>query len=239
MESWLSRTKQLLGEEKMCRLENASVLVAGVGGVGGYAAEMLVRAGVGNLTIIDSDAVALSNINRQLIALHSTVGQSKVEVLASRLRDINPQLNLKILRLFLVEDEIVRILSECNYDYIVDAIDTLAPKVALICTAKRLKQKIISSMGAGGRVDPTKIMYADISKTYHCSLAKAVRKQLQKKGINSGLKVVFSAEQVKREAIIATDDERNKKSTVGTVSYLPPMFGCFLAAYVIRKLSGI
>ncbi|MBQ7822915.1 MAG: tRNA threonylcarbamoyladenosine dehydratase [Bacteroidaceae bacterium] len=239
MESWLSRTIQLLGEEKMCRLENASVLVAGVGGVGGYAAEMLVRAGVGNLTIIDSDAVALSNINRQLIALHSTVGQSKVEVLASRLRDINPQLNLKILRLFLVEDEIVRILSECNYDYIVDAIDTLAPKVALICTAKRLKQKIISSMGAGGRVDPTKIMYADISKTYHCSLAKAVRKQLQKKGINSGLKVVFSAEQVKREAIIATDDERNKKSTVGTVSYLPPMFGCFLAAYVIRKLSGI
>ena len=132
MESWLSRTIQLLGEEKMCRLENASVLVAGVGGVGGYAAEMLVRAGVGNLTIIDSDAVALSNINRQLIALHSTVGQSKVEVLASRLRDINPQLNLKILRLFLVEDEIVRILSECNYDYIVDAIDTLAPKVALI-----------------------------------------------------------------------------------------------------------
>ncbi len=239
MDSWLGRTIQLLGDERVRRLENAAVLVAGVGGVGGYAAEMLVRAGVGNLTIIDSDSVAVSNINRQLIALHSTVGHVKVDVLASRLKDINPQLNLRVLRLFLVEDEIVRILSECHYDYIVDAIDTLAPKVALICTAKRLKQKIISSMGAGGRIDPTKIMYADISKTYHCSLAKAVRKQLQKKGINSGLKVVFSAEQVKRDAIIATDDERNKKSTVGTVSYLPPVFGCFLAAHVIRKLSEI
>lgn len=239
MDSWLNRTIQLLGDEKIHRLKNSSVLVAGVGGVGGYAAEMLVRAGVGNLTIVDSDSVALSNINRQLIALHSTVGQAKVEVLASRLKDINPQLNLRVLRLFLAEDEIVRILSENHYDYIIDAIDTLAPKVSLICTAKRLKQKIISSMGAGGRLDPTKIMYADISKTYHCSLAKAVRKQLQKRGINSGLKVVFSAEQVKREAIIATDDERNKKSTVGTISYLPPMFGCFLAAYVIQKLSEI
>lgn len=239
MDSWLNRTIQLLGDEKIHRLKNSSVLVAGVGGVGGYAAEMLVRAGVGNLTIVDSDSVALSNINRQLIALHSTVGQAKVEVLASRLKDINPQLNLRVLRLFLAEDEIVRILSENHYDYIIDAIDTLAPKVSLICTAKRLKQKIISSMGAGGRLDPTKIMYADISKTYHCSLAKAVRKQLQKRGINSGLKVVFSAEQVKREAIIATDDERNKKSTVGTISYLPSMFGCFLAAYVIQKLSEI
>lgn len=239
MEAWLSRTVQLLGEEKMGRLQQASVLVAGVGGVGGYAAEMLVRAGVGNLTIVDADSVSLSNINRQLIALHSTVGRDKVEVLASRLKAINPQLGLQTLKLFLDEEEITRILTQYRFDYIVDAIDTLVPKVSLICTAKRLKQQIISSMGAGGRTDPTKIQYADISKTYHCSLAKAVRKQLQKRGINSGVKVVFSTEQVKREAIIATDDERNKKSTVGTISYLPPLFGCFLAAHVIQKISGV
>lgn len=239
MESWLSRTIQLLGEDKTEKLRQASVLVAGVGGVGGYAAEMLVRAGIGNLTIIDADVVNASNINRQLIALNSTIGKQKVEVLSARLKDINPQLKLTAYDLFLTETEINYILSQKHYDFIVDAIDTLAPKVALICTAKRLKQKIISSMGAGGRTDPTKIAYADISKTYHCTLAKAVRKQLQKNGINSGLKVVFSTEQVDRKSIIVTDNERNKKSTVGTISYLPPLFGCFLAAHVIQKLSEI
>ncbi len=239
MESWLSRTIQLLGEDKTEKLRQASVLVAGVGGVGGYAAEMLVRAGIGSLAIIDADVVNASNINRQLIALHSTIGKSKVEVLSARLKDINPQLHLTAYDLFLTETEINDILSQKHYDFIVDAIDTLAPKVALICTAKRLKQKIISSMGAGGRTDPTKIAYADISKTYHCTLAKAVRKQLQKNGINSGLKVVFSTEQVDRKSIIVTDNERNKKSTVGTISYLPPLFGCFLAAHVIQKLSEI
>lgn len=239
MEDWQSRTKQLIGEDKVDLLHDAHVLVVGVGGVGAYAAEMICRAGVGHITIVDGDSVNPTNINRQLVALHSTIEQPKTEILAQRLLDINPRLSLITRHQFLEEQNIEELLKQNKYNFVIDAIDTLSPKISLISHCLKHKVKIISSMGAGGRIDPTKIEYADIKDTFHCALAKAVRRRLQSRGISKGLKVVFSTEQTNRNAIIPTDDEKNKKSTVGTISYLPAIFGCYLAAYVIRKLTDI
>ena len=236
MEDWKQRTRLLLGEEKNERLRQAHVLVVGMGGVGAYAAEMLCRAGVGRLTLVDADIVQPTNINRQLPALHSTLGQPKVEVLAARFRDINPDVELTILPVFLKDENIPRLLNATRYDFVVDAIDTLAPKCHLIVEALRRRIKIISSMGAGAKSDITQIRFADIWDTYHCGLSKAVRKRLQKMGIRHKLPVVFSSEQADPKAVLLTDDEQNKKSTCGTVSYMPAVFGCYLAVYVIRRL---
>lgn len=236
MEDWKQRTRLLLGEEKNERLRQAHVLVVGMGGVGAYAAEMLCRAGIGRLTLVDADIVQPTNINRQLPALHSTLGQPKVEVLAARFRDINPDVELTILPVFLKDENIPRLLNATRYDFVVDAIDTLAPKCHLIVEALRRRIKIISSMGAGAKSDITQIRFADIWDTYHCGLSKAVRKRLQKMGIRHKLPVVFSSEQADPKAVLLTDDEQNKKSTCGTVSYMPAVFGCYLAEYVIRRL---
>ncbi|WP_298073195.1 tRNA threonylcarbamoyladenosine dehydratase [uncultured Bacteroides sp.] len=236
MEDWKQRTRLLLGEEKNERLRQAHVLVVGMGGVGAYAAEMLCRAGVGRLTLVDADIVQPTNINRQLPALHSTLGQPKVEVLAARFRDINPDVELTILPVFLKDENIPQLLDATRYDFVVDAIDTLAPKCHLIVEALRRRIKIISSMGAGAKSDITQIRFADIWDTYHCGLSKAVRKRLQKMGIRHKLPVVFSSEQADPKAVLLTDDEQNKKSTCGTVSYMPAVFGCYLAEYVIRRL---
>lgn len=236
MEDWKQRTRLLLGEEKSERLRQAHVLVVGVGGVGAYAAEMLCRAGVGRLTLVDADTVQPTNINRQLPALHSTLGQPKVEVLAARFRDINPEVELTVLPVFLKDENIPQLLDAARYDFVVDAIDTLAPKCYLIAEALRRRIKIVSSMGAGAKSDITQIRFADIWDTYHCSLSKAVRKRLQKMGIRHKLPVVFSTEQADPKAVLLTDDEQNKKSTCGTVSYMPAVFGCYLAEYVIRRL---
>ncbi len=236
MEDWKQRTRLLLGEEKSERLRQAHVLVVGVGGVGAYAAEMLCRAGVGRLTLVDADTVQPTNINRQLPALHSTLGQPKVEVLAARFRDINPEVELTILPVFLKDENIPQLLDAARYDFVVDAIDTLAPKCHLIAEALRRRIKIVSSMGAGAKSDITQIRFADIWDTYHCGLSKAVRKRLQKMGIRHKLPVVFSTEQADPKAVLLTDDEQNKKSTCGTVSYMPAVFGCYLAEYVIRRL---
>lgn len=236
MEDWKQRTRLLLGEEKSERLRQAHVLVVGVGGVGAYAAEMLCRAGVGRLTLVDADTVQPTNINRQLPALHSTLGQPKVEVLAARFRDINPEVELTVLPVFLKDENIPQLLDAVRYDFVVDAIDTLAPKCHLIAEALRRHIKIVSSMGAGAKSDITQIRFADIWDTYHCGLSKAVRKRLQKMGIRHKLPVVFSTEQADPKAVLLTDDERNKKSTCGTVSYMPAVFGCYLAEYVIRRL---
>lgn len=234
---WQQRTQLLLGEEKMLRLATARVLVVGVGGVGAYAAEMLCRAGVGQLTLVDADTVQPTNINRQLPATHATLGRSKVEVLAQRFREINPELRLRILPVFLKDEAIPALLDEEQPDFVVDAIDTLAPKCHLIAEALRRKIKIVSSMGAGAKSDITQVRFADISETYHCGLSKAVRKRLQQMGVKRKLPVVFSTEQADRRAIILTDEEQNKKSTCGTVSYMPAVFGCYLAEYVIRNLT--
>lgn len=247
MESrWTDRTALLLGEDKMRRLQEAHVLIVGVGGVGAYAAEMLCRAGVGEMTIVDADTVQPTNINRQLPATHSTIGRPKVEVLAERFRDINPDIRLHALPMYLKEEEVASLLdgtlncqlsiANCQFNIIVDAIDTIAPKCALIAEAMHRGIPIVSSMGAGAKSDITQIRFADLWDTYHCGLAKAVRTRLKKAGIRKSLPVVFSTEQADRRAIITVDDERNKKSTAGTISYMPAVFGCYLAEYVIRHL---
>lgn len=236
VEDWKQRTRLLLGEEKMERLQQAHVLVVGLGGVGAYAAEIICRAGVGRMTIVDADTVQPTNINRQLPALHSTMGREKAEVLAARFKDINPDIQLTVLPVFLKDDNIPELLDAARYDFVVDAIDTLAPKCYLIAEALKRHIKIVSSMGAGAKSDITQIRFADIWDTYHCGLSKAVRKRLQKLGIKRKLPVVFSTEQADPKAVLLTEDEQNKKSTCGTVSYMPAVFGCYLAEYVIKRL---
>lgn len=234
MQEWLERTSLLLGEEKMERLKSARVLVVGTGGVGAYAAEMICRAGVGQMTIVDPDEVCPSNINRQLPALHSTVGTPKVRVLAERMRDINPDLDLDVREEYL-SDEAIPALLDKGFDFIVDAIDTVAPKCDLIAEAMRRKVRIVSSMGAGAKCDITKIQYADIWDTYNCGLSKAVRTGLKKRGLRRKLPVVFSSEPADMNAVLLVN-EKNKKSTTGTISYMPAVFGCYLACYVLKHL---
>lgn len=235
---WLERSELLFGKKALERLKSANILVVGVGGVGAYAAEMLVRSGVGRMTIADSDTVSLSNINRQLIALHSTVGRDKTEVLAERLLDINPKLKLRVVTQYIKDEKTDEILDSERYDYVVDAIDTLSPKLALIKGCLDRQYPIISSMGAGAKVDPTKMEICDISKTHHCPLAHMLRKRLHKMGIRKGFKAVFSAETPIDGAMILCQ-EQNKKSNVGTVSYLPALFGIGCASAVIRDLTQI
>ena len=227
MINWKQRTELLLGEDKMARLQSAHVLVVGLGGVGAYAAEMICRAGVGRMTIVDADTVQITNLNRQLPAMHSTLGMFKADVLEARFKDINPDLELKVLPVFLKDENIPDLLDADEYDFIVDAIDTLSPK-------RRIK--IVSSMGAGAKSDITQVRFADLWDTYHCGLSKAVRKRLQKMGVKRKVPVVFSTEQADPKAVLLTDDEMNKKSTCGTVSYMPAVFGCYLAEYVIKRL---
>ena len=232
---WLERSELLLGTQCINKLKQANILIVGVGGVGAYAAEMLVRAGIGKMTIADSDTVSLSNINRQLIALHSTVGRVKTDVLAERLKDINPELQLSVIAEYIKDEKTDEILDSQHFDYIVDAIDTLSPKLALIKGALDRNIPIVSSMGAGAKLDPTKMEICDISKTHHCPLAHMLRKRLHKMGIRRGFKAVFSAEPPIEGAMILCE-ERNKKSNVGTISYLPATFGIGCASVVIRDL---
>ena len=237
MTNWLERTELLLGEEKLEILRNANVLVVGVGGVGAYAAEMIVRSGVGRMTIADADKVSETNINRQLVALHSTVGREKCDILADRLKDINPELHLTVVNRFIKDDETDALLDSDNFDYVVDAIDTLSPKLALIKGAMDRGIRIVSSMGAGAKTDPTLMEIKDIAKTHHCPLAHMLRKRLHKIGIKRGFWAVFSPEPVREGAMILCE-EQNKKSNVGTISYIPALFGIGCASVVIRDLIG-
>ena len=234
--NWQQRTELLLGEEKMKRIRASHVLVVGLGGVGAYAAEMLCRAGVGRMTIVDADTVQPTNMNRQLPAMHSTLGMPKAEVLAARYKDINPDIELTVLPVYLKDENIPELLDSAKFDFIVDAIDTISPKCFLIYEAMKRHIKIVSSMGAGAKSDITQIRFADLWDTYHCGLSKAVRKRLQKMGVKRKVPVVFSTEQADSNAVLLTDDEMNKKSTCGTVSYMPAVFGCYLAEYVIKRL---
>ena len=233
---WQQRTELLLGEDKMLRLRNSHVLVVGLGGVGAYAAEMICRAAVGQMTIVDADTVQPSNITRQLPALDSTLGRPQAEVLAARFKDLTPALKLNVLSEYLKDERIPELLDSAEFDFVIDAIDTVAPKCYLIYNALQRHLPIVSSMGAGAKSDITQIRFADLWETYHCGLSKAVRKRLQKMGMKRKLPVVFSTEQANADAVILVDDEKNKKSTAGTVSYMPAVFGCYLAEYVIRKL---
>ena len=205
--NWQQSTELLLGEEKMNRIRNSHVLVVGLGGVGAYAAEMICRAGVGRMTIVDADTVQPTNINRQLPAMHSTLGKTKAEVLAARYKDINPDIELKVLPVYLKDENIPELLDAGKYDFIVDAIDTISPKCYLISEAMKRHIKIVSSMGAGAKSDITQVRFADLWDTYHCGLSKAVRKRLQKMGMKRKLPVVFSTEQADPKAVLLTDDE--------------------------------
>ena len=237
MNNWLERTELLLGQEKLEMLRRANVLVVGVGGVGAYAAEMIVRSGVGRMTIADADKVSESNINRQLVALHSTVGREKCDILRDRLMDINPELQLTVVNRFIKDDETDALLDSDKFDYVVDAIDTLSPKLALIKGSLDRGIPVVSSMGAGAKTDPTLMEIKDIAKTHHCPLAHMLRKRLHKIGIRRGFKAVFSPEPVREGAMILCE-EQNKKSNVGTISYIPALFGIGCASVVIRGLVG-
>lgn len=233
---WTQRAELLLGE-KIELLKSANVLVVGVGGVGAYAAEMIVRSGVGAVTIVDADVVGVTNINRQLIALHSTVGLSKVDILAQRLIDINPDLKLNTIQKYVTNEVTDEVLDGAKFDFVIDAIDTLSPKVALIDGALRRNYPLVSSMGAGAKIDPTLVEVSDISKTHHCPLAHMLRKRLGRIGIKNGFYAVFSAEPARDGAMVECD-EPNKKSMVGTISYMPAVFGCACASVAIRYLLG-
>ncbi|MBP5538695.1 MAG: tRNA threonylcarbamoyladenosine dehydratase [Bacteroidales bacterium] len=235
---WLEREQLLLGEEALSRLMSSTVAVVGCGGVGGFAAEMLVRGGVGHIILFDNDVVSETNRNRQLLALSSTMGRAKCSVLAERLRDINPALEVECrceyLEAYRVEDQLGG--WPGRVDFVVDAIDTLAPKLALIRFCVEHKLPLVSSMGAGAKVDVTQVRIADLSKSHHCPLAFIVRKRLGKIGIRKGFPVVYSEELPDRESIVPVE-ERNKKSQVGTISYLPAVFGCACAQTALLHLA--
>jgi tRNA A37 threonylcarbamoyladenosine dehydratase len=234
---WLSRMSLMLPEAQIEKLMNANVLVVGLGGVGGICAEMIARAGVGKMTIVDADTVDASNKNRQIPALTSTEGLNKVEVMAARIRDINPAIQLRVLNEFVKDDRTDEILTEEQFDYAVDCIDTLSPKVFFIKACLDKKIPIVSSMGAGGKVDPSQIKVVDISKTYNCPFAQQIRKNLKNKfNIRRGITVVFSPEQPIEESLMLTDGKNYKKSAYGTISYLPAVFGAVTASVVIRDL---
>jgi tRNA A37 threonylcarbamoyladenosine dehydratase len=232
----MSRTQLMLGDENLSNLMHKNVLVIGLGGVGGICAEMIVRAGVGKITIVDNDRVDASNINRQIQALNSTVDQPKAKVLSARLLDINPALDLTVKEMYIKDEITTELLTSAKWDYVVDCIDTLSCKVFLIKKCLDMKLPIVSSMGAGGKVDPSQIQVTDISKTYVCNLARYVRKRLQNLGVKKGLKVVFSPEKADQDKIIVTEKAFPKKSIIGTLSYMPALFGCTVASVVIRDL---
>ena len=233
---WLQRTELLVKEEGIERLQSANILIVGLGGVGSFAAEFLVRSGIGNLTIVDGDTVDITNINRQLPALNSTIGKNKTDVVAERILDINPEINLKKINEFLEPERMEEILTQEKFDYVLDCIDSLSPKLALIITCKRKKIKLVSAMGAGGKIDPSKVMVRDISKTNNCFLAKQIRKKLKKEQIHKGFRCVFSTEIQDENSLKMTDGSNYKKSFYGTISYMPAIFGLYAAAEVIRFL---
>lgn len=238
MSDWLTRTKLILDEGKLKKLKDSSVLVVGLGGVGAYAAEMICRAGVGAMTIVDGDHIHPTNRNRQLPALKSTEGMAKANVMGQRILDINPEIKLTVIQEYIKDDRMIEIIDK-GFDYVVDAIDTLSPKIFLIYHSLQRKLPVVSSMGAGGKFDPTKVSISDISETTDCSLARILRKRLHRLGIREGFTAVYSTEPVDKRKIVATNGEQNKASIVGTISYMPAAFGIACASVVLRDLAGI
>lgn len=227
-----NREEILLGKNALETLKKARVAIFGIGGVGGYAAEALVRAGVGELDFIDSDVVSLTNLNRQIIALHSTLGQEKVEVMKARALDINPDVKINIHKCFYLPETAAQFDFK-QYDYVVDAIDTVSGKIALVEEANRCNTPIISAMGAGNKLNPALFEVADISKTKVCPLAKVMRKELKTRGILH-LKVVYSPESPLKPAV--TEEQSGKRQTAGSVSFVPPVAGLLMAAEVVKDL---
>ena len=237
-QDWMCRTELLAQKEGLEKLKQANVLVVGLGGVGGYAAEQLVRSGIGKLTLVDNDTVHPSNKNRQLIALDSTLNKLKTESFLQRFKDINPRANITVLNTFVEGEYAYDLLSGSNFDYVVDAIDTLTPKVDLLEACVFTNTRVVSSFGSGARIDPSKIKVAEIEDSHHCKFGYLVRKRLHSRKIYKGIKVVFSTEPLARHALIPTDGSNHKRSIVGTISYMPAIFGCLTASVVVRDLLG-
>lgn len=235
---WLERTELLISKENLEKLSQANVLVVGLGGVGSFAAEFIARAGVGRMTIVDGDVVDITNINRQLPALHSTIKKSKALCMEERIRDINPAIQLNTVNRFLNPEDTLQIVRENEFDYVLDCIDSITPKLNLIKAAVQSGCKIISSMGAGGKVDSMKVKYADISKTHACPFAFYLRKRLRKEDIHGGVLTVFSEEKPNEASIKETDGTNFKRSFYGTISYIPALFGLNMASYVVRDTCG-
>ena len=231
--SWLERTELLVEKEGLEKLQKANILVVGLGGVGSYAAEFIARAGVGKMTLVDGDVFDVTNKNRQLPALDSTIGKSKALILAARLKDINKDIQLTVVAEFLSPDSAYAIVSK-EFDYVLDCIDSITPKVNLIVAARRKKVKIISSMGAGGKLDATKIRIKDIAQTRNCTMARVLRKRLKERKVNKGVKAVYSEEMQIAKSVKITDGTNFKKSFYGTISYMPAAFGLQAAAHVIN-----
>lgn len=234
---WMARTRMILNNHELAKLDAAHVLIAGLGGVGAYAAEKLVRAGIGEVTIADSDVFQQTNVNRQLMALESTIGRRKTEVYSNRFRDINPQLKIHEINTYLTDEEIINLLKN-KFSYVIDAIDTLSPKISMIIHTLSIGYALISYMGAGGKIDPLQVRLDEFWKTKHCRLAYYLRKILRRNGVSGNFKAVYSTELVNKNYFLETTSEKNKKAINGTVSYLPPVFGCICASVVIREITG-
>ncbi|MCK5903053.1 MAG: tRNA threonylcarbamoyladenosine dehydratase [Cocleimonas sp.] len=237
------RTQLLIGEENLYFLRHKHLLIAGIGGVGSFVVEALVRAGIGKVTLVDHDVVSKSNINRQLVALHSTIGQPKVEVMRQRALDINPSLQITIIDAFIKEDNINTVLLNTAFDYVIDCIDSISSKVALVVACQQQQVPIISSMGAGGRIKTDKIYLSTLDKTSICPLARMMRQRMRKAGGNLNYPVIFSTEIPKKGTAhrpIDEDASAHPRSVNGTLSYLPSLFGLHLAGHVIQHfLKGL
>lgn len=234
-EKWLERTELLIKEKGSEKLKNANVLIVGLGGVGSFAAEFIVRAGIGKLTIVDGDDVDITNINRQLPALHSTIGKLKADVVAARLLDINPKLDLTVIKKFLSPEEAYEIVTP-EFDYVIDCIDSVTPKTNLIVAGIRKKVKVVSCMGAGGKLDPSRVTVRDISAVTECTLARSIKKKMKALGLHKGVRCVFSTEIQDKESLFHTDGSNFKKSFYGTMSFMPALFGLYAAAEVVNRL---
>ena len=231
------RTRMLVGDAGMEKLQNAHVFIAGIGGVGSFTAEALARAGVGTLTLLDNDTVDITNLNRQIHATQKTVGRPKVEVMAERIREINPDIQVHTINAFLLDDNTESVLGDGGYDYIVDAVDTVTAKLSLILYARERNIPVISSMGTANKLDATKFEVVDISKTHTCPLARVMRKELRDRGIISGVEVLYStALTVKIQAAADTADGERKKPVPASISYVPSVAGLLLAGHVIQQL---
>lgn len=234
---WLERTELLIGKEDLTTLKSKNILVVGLGGVGSYAAEFVARVGIGRMTIVDGDVVDITNVNRQLPALQTTVNQAKVELMAERLQGINPDIELISIKEFLMPERMEELVVEGKFDFVLDCIDSVTPKLNLIMACLRHEVPVISSMGAGGKIDPARVQVSDISKSHTDPFANQVRRQMKRRGVKpKGFPVVFSDESNLEGSLRLTDGTNFKKSFYGTISYIPALFGLHMAGFVIRKL---
>lgn len=238
MAHWLERTELIVGEKALENLQNAHVLIVGLGGIGSFAGEFIARAGVGKMTIIDGDAFDPTNKNRQLTALDSTIGRNKAVVLAERIKDINPEIDLTIIEEFVLPERVWEILKDSKPDYVMDCIDSVTPKLEWLIACIALKVKIISAMGAGGKMDASRVEVVSLTKTHNCKLASHLKKRLKRKNVEfKKVKAVFSSELQQKASLKMTDGKNYKRSFYGTVSYMPALFGLRAAAEVIDYLS--